>query len=226
MMLGNLNLNPVFIHSLEAGWMHTFDKGTLLSSIYYRNAHDVIQRLRTMDESGRVLLVAHNLAVQNSYGLEFNFNYIFSAWLKFNSGLNLFRQQVRGTFEGQNLHADAFTFTNRSALNATFAKSWRAQVSFNYRAPESKTQGKILSTYHMDVSLAREILKGNGNIVLNVRDVFNSRRFRSVTDTDLFYTETMFQWRPRSFQISFTYRFNQRPGQYEERNRPSYDEEG
>ncbi len=224
MMLGNPNLNPVFINSFEAGVLQTFGQGSLLSSIYYRNANDVIQRLRTMDESGRVLLMAENLAVQNSYGFEFNFNYVFNSWLKLNSGLNLFRQQTTGSFQGQDLSADAFTFTNRTALNATIARLWRAQTSFNYRAPQKTTQGKMLSNYHMDISLSREILKGNGNLVFNVRDVFNSRRFRSITDTDEFYTETNFQWRPRSFQLSFTYRFNQRPGQHEERQRPAFED--
>jgi len=214
MMLGNPYLNPEFTHSLEAGFLRTWDKGSLLSSIYYRNTSNVIQRLRSIDdESGLILLLPRNLSRENSYGFEFNFNYSFFSWLKFNSGLNLFRRQTSGVYEGTDLSSDAFTLTNRSALNATIARVWKVQSSFNYRAPQKTTQGRQLSGYFMDMAVSRDILEGNGTIVFNIRDVFNTRRWRGITDTDEFYTETSMQWRPRSFQLSFTYRFNQKPGQ-------------
>jgi len=213
MMLGNPQLNPEFTHSAEAGFLRTWDKGSLLSSLYYRNTSNVIQRLRSIDESGLVLILPENLARENSYGFEFNFNYNFFSWLKFNSGLNLFRRQTSGSYQGVDLSSDAFTLTNRSALNATIAGVWKAQSSFNYRAPQTTTQGRELSNYFMDMSVSRDLLEGNATIVFNIRDVFNTRRWRGITDNDEFYTRTSMQWRPRSFQLSFTYRFNQKPGQ-------------
>jgi outer membrane receptor protein involved in Fe transport len=208
--VGNPELNPEFTHSLEAGWMQQWDKGSLLSSIYYRNTSNVIQRLTTVDPNGLVRLFPMNLAQENSYGFEFNFNYTLMGWLKFNTGLNLFRALTNGTFQGKDLSSDAFSWTNRSTLNATVAKAFRVQASFNYTAPRVNTQGKQLSNYFMDLGISKEFLKGNATVVFNVRDIFNTRRWRSVTDTEEIYAVSNTQWRPRSYQLSFTYRINQK----------------
>jgi hypothetical protein len=45
--------------------------------------------------------------------------------------------------------------------------------------------------------------------VLNVLDVFNSRRFRSITRGENFYTESNFQMRRRQVNLTLNYRLNQ-----------------
>ena len=50
----------------------------------------------------------------------------------------------------------------------------------------------------------------NGTIGLNVSDLLNSRKRNSLTVTDSFISESEFQWRQRSVNLSFTYRFNQK----------------
>jgi hypothetical protein len=52
--------------------------------------------------------------------------------------------------------------------------------------------------------------------------VFNSRIRRSESFTDTFFSESEFQWRVRTFNLSFTYRFNQKKGR--ERNGRDYDD--
>lgn len=46
---------------------------------------------------------------------------------------------------------------------------------------------------------------------MNVRDLFNTRKFRGETVTDTFTSDTEFQWRRGPIGlISFTYRLNQK----------------
>lgn len=216
MRLGNPDLNPEFTHSFELGLLQNWENGSLLSGIYYRNTTDVIQMLSTVDANGIVLLLSRNLAEQNTYGFEFNFNYSLWKWLKFTTGLNLFHVAVAGNFEGQDLSRSTYTWTNRSALNATLAGGWKAQASFNYRGPRATAQGRELSSYYLDMGISKELLKGSATVTFNVRDVFNTRKWRNRTDTPELFAETEMQWRPRSFQLSFSYRINQKAGQ--ERN--------
>lgn len=225
MRLGNPDLNPEFTHAFEAGWLQTWDKGSLLTGLYYRNTSDVFQRLTTVNDDGLVLLMVRNLARQQSYGMEFNFNYEMLKWLKFNTGLNFFRELTNGNFQGRDLSSDNYTWTNRSTLNATLAGAWRTQASFNYTAPRNNTQGRQKSTYYMDLGISRELLKGNATLAFNVRDVFNTRRWRSITDTPEIYAVSSTQWRPRSAQLSLTYRFNQKPGQ-DKQAKNNFTEEG
>jgi len=84
------------------------------------------------------------------------------------------------------------------------------QASFNYRAPQESTQGRRKSMYFLDLSAGKDILKRKGSLVASVRDVFNSRKRRSITDTDFLYSESEFQWRARQFLLTFSYRINQK----------------
>ena len=56
-------------------------------------------------------------------------------------------------------------------------------------------------------------MNGNATLTLNVRDVFNSRKRRYITEGDGFYAEGEFQWRARSTTLTFTYRLNQKKRQ-------------
>jgi outer membrane receptor protein involved in Fe transport len=208
MMLGNPDLNPEFTHSIELGWLHNLQKGSLLSTVYYRNTNDVIQRLSSVDASGIVLIMPRNLARQISYGLELNLDYRLQSWLKFNSGFNFFRSTVEGTFEGRSLSSENYSWTNRSSLNATIAKKWSMQTAFNYTAPRVNTQGRQRSVYYLDWTVARELMKGSMNIAFNIRDVFNTRRWRNITDTPELQSESVTRWRPRSILLTVSYRFN------------------
>ena len=69
-----------------------------------------------------------------------------------------------------------------------------------------------------NMAFSKDILKGNGTLVLNVDDLFNSRKRVSVTTTDSFVEKSEFQWRERQFRLSFTYRFNQKKQRQRERN--------
>ena len=64
--------------------------------------------------------------------------------------------------------------------------------------------------YSIDLSLAKDILGGKGTLVASVRDLLNSRKRRSIVETETLYSESEFQWRARQFLLSFTYRINQK----------------
>ena len=53
------------------------------------------------------------------------------------------------------------------------------------------------------------MFKGDASIGFNISDVFNSRKRILESTTDSFDSYSEFQWRVRSFNLSFTYRFNQ-----------------
>ena len=61
----------------------------------------------------------------------------------------------------------------------------------------------------MDLAAAIEVWKGKGVLSFNVRDVFNTRRWRTETTTTQFYRETEFQWAVRQATLGFNYYFGQ-----------------
>ncbi len=207
---GNPNLNPEYTNSFELGHLKYFGKGSLLSSVYYRYRTGVIERITTVDSVGFTKVFPVNLSVQNAVGLEFNFNYDITKWWRFNSSFNFYRAITNGEYNGKSLNSDTYTWTSRGTSKFTIKKKTDFQVSFNYRAPELTTQGKSLAMYSIDLGLSRDVLKGNGTIVLSAKDIFNSRKRRSITETTNYYSESEFQWRTRQLIISFSYRLNQK----------------
>lgn len=214
---GNPNLNPEYTDAYEIGHLKRWEKGSLASSIYYQHSTDVIERIRQQLSDTSAITLPTNLATRNQYGFSFNGNYEpFKIW-KLTGNLNFFRAITEGEYEGQTFDADAYTWFGRVSSRLTVLKKIDLQTTFNYRAPRQTTQGKSKAMYHADLAASMDVLRNNGTLTLSVRDVFNTRRWRSTTEGADFYTDGDFQWRARQVSLTFSYRLNQQKKQERER---------
>lgn len=219
LFIGNPNLNPEYTNSFETGYLINWENGSILSSAYYRYRQGVIQRVTLPpDSEGRTLIVPVNLARENAYGLEFNLSLTVKKWWQVNSSANFYRAITEGSYQEELLYSDTYSLHTRTTSRMTITKGFDFQASFFYRAPRITTQGKQFSVYAVDLALAKDVFKGKGTIAANVRDLFNSRKWRNITDIENFYSESESQWRPRQLTLTFTYRLNQMK-QEREKNR-------
>jgi outer membrane receptor protein involved in Fe transport len=222
--VGNPNLRPEYTDSYEVGHLGIWKNISLLSSVYYRHRTDVIRRITDPpNEEGVALVVPINMASENAVGVEFNFSLSVMNWWKLNTNANFFRAITEGFYEDERLYSDTYTWTTRTTSKMTFFKNLDFQISYNYRGPRITPQGKDLSIYSIDLGLSRDVFNGKGTITAGVRDLMNSRKRRSVIDTQGYYSNSEFQWRPRQFTISFTYRLNREKEKQNNRNRSSDD---
>ena len=205
---GNPLLNPEFTHSFEAGHLLNMEKGSLLSSIYYRHRLGVVENITTVDSVGFTRITPINLSTGDSYGFEFNLTYDPFAWWKWTANANIFRAVNEGFYNDRVLKSDTYTWTSRVSSRVTLLKNIDFQSSLNYRAPRKTTQGKDLSQYSIDLGLSRDILKGKGTITASVRDLMNSRKQRRIVENAGYYSQSEFQWRARQFIVTFSYRLN------------------
>lgn len=207
---GNPNLRPEYTHSIEGGYLVNWANASVLSSAYYRHRTGVRQRITVIDSVGYNRVFPVNLSTQDAFGLEFNFNWDPAPWWRFTANGNFYRAITEGEYEGQRLESDTYTWTSRAMSRITFLKKYDFQASWRYRAPRETPQGRSRSNYSVDLGLARDILKGNGTLTLSVRDLFNTNKWRNSVDTGDFHSESVFQWRPRSVRLTFTYRINRK----------------
>ena len=205
---GNPLLNPEFTHSFEAGHLLNMEKGSLLSSIYYRHRLGVVENITTVDSVGFTRITPINLSTGDSYGFEFNLTYDPFAWWKWTANANIFRAVNEGFYNDRVLKSDTYTWTSKVSSRVTLLKNIDFQSSLNYRAPRKTTQGKDLSQYSIDLGLSRDILKGKGTITASVRDLMNSRKQRRIVENAGYYSQSEFQWRARQFIVTFSYRLN------------------
>ncbi|HTH30637.1 MAG TPA: outer membrane beta-barrel family protein, partial [Lacibacter sp.] len=208
--VGNPNLNPEFTHSTEAGHLLEWEKGSLLSSVYYRYKTGVVERIRTIDTiTGISNIIPVNLATQKEVGLEITFAVTAASWWKINSTVNFFRAAANGKYMDTELSSKTVSWTNRTTSRMTFFKDLDFQASVNYQSPRVTTQGKTLAIYTIDLGLVKDVFKGKGTLTFNVRDLMNSRRRRTVVDIPGYYSNSDFLWRPRQMTLTLNFRINQ-----------------
>lgn len=207
---GNPDLRPEYTNSIEAGYLVNMEKSSILSSAYYRYRTGVVSRINVVDSVGYNRVFPVNLAHENAYGLEFNFNWDPISWLRFTANGNFYRAITEGQYEEQELKSDTYTWNSRAMSRIKFLKYYDFQATWRYRAPRETPQGRSRSSYSVDLALARDVLKGNGTLTFSVRDLFNTRKFRNITDTEDIYSVSEFQWRARQVMLTFNYRLNRK----------------
>jgi len=208
---GNPNLDPEFTDSYELGYLRYFDNVTFGSSLYYRHTTGVIERITTAgQEEGTTFTRPQNLAIEDAVGFELTTTADVTKKLRFDLSANIYRSVTEGVFQDQQLSAEAFTMTTRLNARYSFWDDADIQIRADYRAPSNTTQGRRLASGGVDVAFSKDFLKKKATFTINARDIFFTRIYRYITDTDDLYSESLYQRRNRSISASFSYRINQK----------------
>ncbi|NKI32124.1 TonB-dependent receptor domain-containing protein [Croceivirga thetidis] len=216
---GNPNLTPSFSNQVDLGYLKRWDKLTVNTSIYFQRATDVITFITedtgvdTFFNNELTSIIRRtpvNLARNDRYGLDANLNYRPTRKWNANLNLNLFNLITRGDFNGQNFDADNLSWFIRLNNKITLPANIDWQTRIFYRGPRENAQTRTQGIFSLDLAFSKDFFKDKASLAFNVSDVFNSRIRRSFTQTPFFDSESEFQWRVRSFNLAFTYRFNQK----------------
>ncbi|MCL5128443.1 outer membrane beta-barrel family protein [Algibacter sp. L4_22] len=220
---GNPDLNPTYSSVFDIGYLNRFGKFTLSSSIYYSNSTDVMSFVsrkngESVEINGETFDVIQrgpvNLATDNRYGFEFNLNFSPSRKWRVNTDFNIYKLERDGSFEDIDLTANNLTWNARltNKLTLPYAIDW--QTNLNYRGPSEDSQNDRQGSGTVNTALSKDILKDKASIAFNVRDVFNSGVHRNDITTDTFTAYQEIQFRGgTTYNLSFTYRFNQQKKQ-------------
>jgi ferric enterobactin receptor len=207
---GNPDLNPEFSDVFEVGHIKYFEIGTLTSSVYYRDTDDKIQSIRTVDPvTGFARTMPRNLKGEQSYGLEFVSGLTPLKWWKLDLNFNFFHSRIDGSNIDETYLRTTYSWFARATNRFTLTKGFDVQVRANYEAPQKTAQGERRELYYFDLSLSKDLLKGRGTLTLSVLDLLNSRRMRTVTEGEDFYTYNNSQFRRRQINLTFSYRIKQ-----------------
>ncbi|NNC94752.1 MAG: TonB-dependent receptor [Chitinophagales bacterium] len=216
---GNPNLNPEYTNSVEAGYLKRFKKGSLLFNVYYRKQEQVIQRFTTADSLGNTTTFPINAGEQDDIGFEVNLTYQFADWWRINAFGTFYSFDLAGSYNGQELTSSGSTAMLRGNSNFSIKNKVDLQTSFSYRAPRESIQGRSKSSYSIDLGASMDLFKNNGTLTLSARDIFNTRKRRSVTQGTDFQTTSEFQWRSRQVDLTLIYRINQKKSRASRGNR-------
>ncbi len=213
---GNPNLDPEFTNSFELSHIKYWEKSSLSSSIYYRHTDGKIERIKTIDNNGNTLTRPENLSTEDAYGLEFTGSVTPYKWWKIDGSFNFYRAITDGSNLDVSFASDSYSWFSRLTSRFSPTKQTDIQLRGHYHSPRTTAQGKSKANYSFDLAMSQDILKGNATLTLNARDLLNTRRHRSITEGESFYSVSNHQWRGRQINLTFNYRLNQK----KQRSRP------
>ncbi|WP_299147579.1 outer membrane beta-barrel family protein [uncultured Dokdonia sp.] len=228
---GNPDLVPSFASAYDIGYLKRWDKVTLTSSIYYQYETDSFERIQ--EDTGLVTAngipiirtLPINLSTNQRYGAEMGVLYNPKKWLRLNFSANAFLFETEGEFNGVDYGASNFSFFTRGSAKVTLPYKIDWQTNVFYRGPTNNAQTETEGFLFTNLAFSKDILNDNATIAFNVSDVFNSSKRQSLTQTESFVSDSEFQFRVRSFNLAFTYRFNQKK-QRSRGNRGGGDDDG
>ncbi|WP_080778763.1 TonB-dependent receptor domain-containing protein [Chryseobacterium phocaeense] len=231
---GNIDLNPSYVDSFEFGYSISKKKFTINPTLYYRHQTDdtkmLVYNILATDENGAIIdpkrIESHtkpiNLGTDDRFGLDLNFNWDATSWLKFLGNVDLFGYNTKGstlydTFDrdGNPIQAVAdFNgkgFSTRARLTSTIKvdKTFNFQIQGFYRGGQKTAYQDRKDMYAINFGASKTIWKGDGTLAFNIQDIFNTRAMRSTTYTANSVRDSYMQWQPRQFSVSLTYRFKQ-----------------
>ncbi len=212
---GNPDLDPAFSNTFDLGYLKRWEKLTLTSSIYYQKETGSFERVQestgatTPDGVEIIRTIPINLSTNQRYGAEAGILYNPTRWLRINSSFNFFRFVTEGEFNDVDYGAENNSWFARFSSKVTLPGEVDWQTNVFYRGPFENAQTRSEGIFSLNLALSKDILDDNGTILLNVSDLFNSRKRRSFTETETFTSDSEFQWRVRSITFSFIYRFNE-----------------
>lgn len=229
---GNPDLDPAYASAFDIGYLKKWGrKITLTSSVYYQYETDAFERVQ--EETGNVTsngipiirTIPINLSTNERIGFEAGILYNPMKWLRLNGSFNFFQFETVGDFNGIDYGNKATSWFSRFSSKVTLPAKIDWQTTAFYRGPRNNAQTESNGIFSLNLAFSKDILKDKGTIGFNVRDLLNSRKRKSITETDSFRSTNEFQWRERVFTLSFTYRLNQKK-QRERSERGGGDGEG
>lgn len=227
---GNPGLKPEYTNSFELNYFNRFKNngGSFLGVIYFKNnvgdvtsysdtiPPELYEQLNNASISPDAILSTFiNAGYTNSIGSELTLTKKIGKQFDLTYNIDLQYRTTKASVNGINLGNHGFNIDTKLIGNykITNAKSsilnnLSMQLTANYEGPEVTPQGKNKQQFFSDFALRKEFLKKNAaSISFSVNDIFNSRKFGNIYDTDDFYQDSYRRWSVRTFRITFSYKF-------------------
>jgi len=203
---GNPGLMPEYINSFEVGHLISWKNASLTYNLFYRRTTGLLDYLVRI-EDGISYRRPENLNVGETYGAEFIGTAEFFEWWSFNGSLSLFQTEVDGSNIEGGRENSGFAWNAKITTDFDLPYEVDLQLTANYTAPDIEAQGRDEPRYYTDVSLQRDFLENRLSASLVWRDVFDTRNFAGINETDEFRQEFERKRETSILLLSLRYKF-------------------
>lgn len=129
---------------------------------------------------------------------------------RINTDFNIYKFERNGRFNDITIEANNLTWSARLTNKLTLPYDIDWQTSMNYRGPSEDSQNSRKGRFTTNLAFSKDLFKEKASVAFNIRDLLNSNIFKNHITAETFTTDQDIQFRGgRTYNLSFTYRFNQ-----------------
>ena len=207
-MVGNPDIKPEYIHSLELGYRKTFaEKHTLAVTGYYRHRDGVRDRVRLAYEPGVTLDSLINAGKDRTYGVEVSANVKNTRWWSMILNGNIFDYAFTSSYVGCS-DASNTGYAVSMINNFTLGPTTRMQFDANVVGPTVLTQGREDAYCYFDFAVRQQLMKNKLSVSLVAHDVFRTAKYNNYRISETLQSTTRVRPKYPNLMLSVSYTFN------------------
>jgi outer membrane receptor protein involved in Fe transport len=213
---GNPALQPELIDAVEATYMKQVEGHTFTATAYFRQTDNLITPLFTVDANNVTTMRFTNLSQARNMGAEFIYRGQIFKWWTATANVNLFYNTLSGSTEVGDISVGNVTYTAR--LMSSLKMPWEGgnlQLTYSYNGPAVLAQGERKAFQDLTVGFRQDFGK-ELSVTFNVSDVFNTRLFNVLINTETAIGNSFNKPETRIATLNVSYRF----GGMQEQRRP------
>jgi outer membrane receptor protein involved in Fe transport len=219
-IFGNPNLEAVLSNNFELTYSN-FKKGSLNLSFSYNFANNTQQTVYEFSETDQITRITFlNIGKDKTLGISTNFSYpITKKWdLSLNTNLNYL--WLEGLIGGNVVKNDGLTGYGSFNTSYKFERTWKANLSFNYGAPNVLLQGATNNYYSLGFGGSKDIIKDKLTFSASVANPFQKfRAYRGYTEGVNFTQERTRENYFRRMFVSLNWKFGKLDGSIKKNQR-------
>jgi len=203
---GNPNISAQFAHNIELS--HTY-KGFFTTTVNYTATNNIIQQVLEQHEAtNETFIKKANIANAKQIGLAVTANKSITKWWSGNIYANVYNNHFKGVVNNDPISIGITSFMIQLQQQFKFSKGWAAEVSGFYRTKGLEGVIFIKPIAQVNAGISKQVLKNQGSIRLNVRDIFAGGVFKGYSKYGTVDAQFKNVNDSRAVSLTFTYRFN------------------
>jgi len=206
-VVGNPDLKPETIHSLEFGYAVRFSSVNLIPTLFYRYKVNGFTMVTHSLNDSVLVTTFENLAQDQSAGLDLSGTAQIAKIINLNYSLSGFYSEIDASNIGYSGSRSTFSWNAKLNASVSITRSTLFQVNGQYRSEVLTAQGFRQPSWVVNMGFRQDFWKKKLSLVATVSDLFNSQAWKSSINTPILVQESQRRRDARVIYLGVTYNF-------------------
>ncbi|MDD3044104.1 MAG: TonB-dependent receptor [Candidatus Delongbacteria bacterium] len=220
--MGNPNLKPEQIHSIEFGYEHIQKKFSINTTLYYRYKYDAFTGISTNIGDTLVMFTTTNLTTQKSGGFEAVISGDYFKDCSYSLTGDIYFSTIDASNLGYSDNKSSISGNIKGYTLIKLTKSTSFQINGYYYFPKITPQGQMEDFYYFNLGLKQNLFNNKASITLTGTDVFHTYKVNYSINSDELNQKSNMQRMNPVISLGFIWRFNN----YQEEDKIIFDGNG